>query len=517
MKEKHLKTDNRISFLNFIILRPYRSNLLTTDSKNWLVGMCFLAIFVAASEGIIWGYLLREYFFKQESFLFPILIGLIIALTIWFIDAQIINLDLSNYEKKDDEKKKRRFQIITSFLLKYIFSKPTLVLTSRIALVSISVFYTAPAAAKLVLSEEINEQFKINKINLESQLVTKIEQYYNQDIARCNKEYNRLSEDFEKEVGGTRGETGNIQGYGKIAKSIEKRKDDKLVELNNLRKNKDKELADLANGKTEFLQSKYNIYLDREQTASIREQAFEEVMKKKENQELATLSKLFIVLIFASLILLKIFQPKNISNYYNNRMQDAYLEYKRGELDHLISGYVKWNARQGMTTHSFFEFFDTIYVPYIKSRFILLKNENLNSLESRIGSLFDTKIKLDEKEAKSTITIKQMSQNQIDLENDLGNLNVKLSNLKNEINDLREYVNTTLSLKANSKLTENENLVADLTVEKKTKENLLDNIKFSISEMLKLQKATHDNVIKCELEIAELETQKIDILTKNVC
>lgn len=498
-------TEIKIKFWDFIKLKPYRNYLLTADAKGWLIGMAFLALLLAVSEGVIWGYLVQNYFFSDDTeyskYLVPLSIGLAFAVVIWLIDAQIVNMDLSYYDKVEEKEGVSKFTHFRNLISKYIWNKPTFVLLSRIAIIITSVYFTAPALTKLVLNDEVEALIDKERFDLKTSLYSKVDSSYNNRIKTLQTDKRNLENELEKEIAGTRESTGSLRGDGPVAEQIRVRIQDKKDEISNLTNQKREEYKLIDDDNFDELKTRYNTYIDGVTTASMREKAYEKVLQDKNNKFLSDIAKTAIFLVFSAFLLFKFFQPKTVSNYYNNKLQDSHLEYRRGELDHLVlaAKLPVFNDNGGMSNHKYFEFYERIYLPTLFDEFDTIK---IQSYKKKADKIKFMKSELKMKET----SMQELRDRELEMNTRIEETQAEIATIKAEkkevvrkIESLSELVRSEFnSVEANNSLKELRTQINRMEKDLTLKQN-------SIEKLSKKEKKFASNIVIDEELINELK------------
>ncbi len=510
----NLNTEINIKFWDFIRLKPYKNILLTADAKIWLIGMAFLALLLSTSEGIIWGYLIENYFFPQEGqYIIPILIGCAFSIVIWLVDAQIVNMDLSYYDNQEEKQGVNKFKQFRKYILKYFWSKPTFVLSSRIAIILVSVYFTAPALTKLVLQDEVNALISKERFKLKTELYRKVDANYKIKVDSLSKIKSELEIELQKEIAGTRNITGNRAGYGSVAKKIEEEINDIQQQINKLDTVRQDEYKLIQNNNIDELKSKYNIYIEDITTASMREKAYKEVLKDKNNLFLSRIAKTAILLIFSAFLLFKFFQPKTVSNYFNNKMQDAHLEYRRSELDTLVLS-VKlpiYNDNGGMSNHKFFDFYEHVYLPTLFDEFDKVKvqsykqkYEKINFLKKELNKYTDELNLLKSEKNKEDDNIDKLNETLAFNKDEQSKIDLQISNysaiIKSEYNNVETNEILKRSVERNNALKNEVNKIIQVLNKKQI---LVSDLEKDISKTNELVFKFNEKIAKLEMEMLE--------------
>ena len=319
-------------FWDFLTLKTYHKNLLTSGGSTYLTVISFIMILAALSEGFAWGFL-GSTFSPQSPYIGWSIVGGFVFLLMWFFDRSMASADLL----KDEHEKtlnglpltKEPFYSwpgIKSFTAKYF---PFAI---RIGIVCLSLYITAPFLTQLVFKADIDnkmmEQYKDNialakKNGLESR---------DKKIAELEQLVNKTNEKLQIEISGKSG-TGYGRGY--VAQSIERQLGTLQSDLNSTRIEREifvtKFDQAVDRGNEEELK-KYGITITKD-SPIFRQQAIEEFENQKAFNQTKYAVDVFLIILGTILISAKLMQPRTLQMYFSSRLQEKWALYKLGTFD----------------------------------------------------------------------------------------------------------------------------------------------------------------------------------------
>lgn len=354
-----------IKFWDFLTLKTYHKNLLTSGGSTYLTVISFM-ILAALSEGFAWGFL-GSTFTPNSPYVGWTIVGGFVFLLMWFFDRSMASADLL---KDEHEKTLNGLQLtkepfysrsgIKSFIAKYF---PFAI---RIGIVCLSLYITAPFLTQLVFKADIDnkmmEQYKDNialakKNGLESR---------DKKIAELEQLVNNTNEKLQVEISGKSG-TGYGRGY--VAQSIERQLETLQSDLKSTRIERESFLAKfdqaVDRGNEEELK-KYGITITKD-SPIFRQQAIEEFENQKAFNQTKYAVDVFLIILGTILISAKLMQPRTLQMYFSSRLQEKWALYKLGTFDK----YLPEQERSDLilqTNQSIPEEFEEIMVQYAQDQ-----------------------------------------------------------------------------------------------------------------------------------------------------
>lgn len=338
---------------------PYGRNLLRPTASVWIFFMSILAVSIAIIEAMVWG-LTSSIILPDELQYATLFIGILVGIFVWIFDASLITLDTSKpiFNPKNNSNK--------SFMAKFfsaVFSKKLgLGILARLAVLSISLYFTAPMLGQLFLEKEITRRMDAVNNSKISELVISTETQYNEKIDKLESQKEVLQADLRSEISG---KSGARYGYGPVAKEIDRQILDTTENLERLKKEKNEALLKITSATPEEIAKARGLTLDQDNYETrnrIQQTIHEETGGKVKSEELA---KIFLILVFSVMVILKIFQGKSVEVYYNDQLQELYEKYLTGYFNPLLE---KKEWPDGETPMAPYRFHDWIYHTFVTSK-----------------------------------------------------------------------------------------------------------------------------------------------------
>jgi len=374
---------------DFLTLKTYHNNLLTSGGSTYLTVVSFIMILAAFSEGFAWGFL-GSTFTPESPVIGWVALGSFVFLLMWFFDRSFASADLL----KDEHEKTLNGLEKTASSWSETFKKsfPFLV---RLGIVILSLCITAPFLTQLVFKADIEnkmlEQYKDNIV------LAKDNGLKNRDkkIATLEKQITETNDKLQKEIGGKSG-TGYGRGY--VAQSIERQLHTLQSDLTFARSERDNFLLKfdqaVDRGNEEELK-KYGITIAKD-SPIFRQQAIDEFKSEPAFQKTDRAVHIFLFILGVILISAKLMQPRTLQMYFSSRLQEKWALYKLGTFDK----YLPEQERSTLllqTNQSIPEEFEEIIVQYAKDQCDRKKKEMLMLQEQeRIGRERQQKLLIEE-------------------------------------------------------------------------------------------------------------------------
>ncbi len=386
-------------------IKPYKNNLLTPGANYWIICIHLVILVMASSEAIAWGYLGSLFGKEAIGVIAAIITFAFMFLIIWVIDVSFVTLDLSRsyYDKIILKKETERWVDNTRLGVG---------LLGRITIVFVSLSISAPFLAQIVFKQDIDNE--IDRRNMatvsmvsDSMLIAKDEEIASLDSMILVREAELVQETAGK------GESGNY-GYGPVTRAIQSN-------IDRLRDERTEVLAEKA-AFDQTVQSLtvpefadlYNVDLI-DNGVRTREEILSGLMENPEYRTAKTAITAFLAFIFAALVLLKLFQPRSVRIYYNEKLQDLYKEYLAGHLNKWIA--VPEQSVNGESNMSPLRFED-----WCVNTYSVVRNEDIKRRDSRkIYNLF--KMKIEQLEEEKAEIKKLMEPIEVDFEEAMAEVN----------------------------------------------------------------------------------------------
>ncbi len=367
---------------NLFSIKPYKNNLLTPGANYWIICIHLVILVMATSEAIAWGYLGSLFGKASVGYLAAAITFAFMFLIVWVIDVSFVTLDLSRsyYDKIILKKETERWVDNTRLGIG---------LLGRVMIVFVSLSISAPFLAQIVFKQDIdNEIDRRNMVRVamvsDSMLINKDEQNASLDSLIQVREAELIQETAGK------GSSGNY-GFGPVTRAMESN----IARLRDERASviQDKLVLDQTMQSLtvpEFAEL-YNVDLI-DNGVRTREEILSGLMENPEYRTAKTAITAFLAFIFAALVLLKLFQPRSVRIYYNEKLQDLYREYLAGHLN-------KWIATAEQSIDGESQMSPLRFEDWCVNTYSEVRNEDIKRRDSRkIYNLFKMKIEQLEEE-----------------------------------------------------------------------------------------------------------------------
>lgn len=314
MQVINLKKRKPSFFRSFISLMPYKGNLMTGQTRKWIVSVGLLIAIIALTEAIIWGNIFSFYFNDSLSPLMlligSIACGMFFFIIIWVVDNSFVTLDLTN-NPADEKRKWYELSMI----------KRGAGIVARVVFVALGLYVTAPAIARLSIAPDVEKAIDDANDQQRSSLIKVLEAKYNQQISEKDKILSGKQSELEKEVAGK----GASKAYGDkvVAKVIREGMAAVKQEREDLIKEKASLIDSIKNASFEALSGKYGVKFNTKTVGEI-EVVVKEFEKNGNYKIVDNIARTYVILAFLALLLLKLFSPHTVKIYYNENLQDLF-------------------------------------------------------------------------------------------------------------------------------------------------------------------------------------------------
>lgn len=308
--------------LHRLLLKPYGDTLLTPGAAFWIFSARIAIFIMAAAEAVSWSYL--GYYIGQSSqpYLTAALTGLAIFTVIWIVDASFITLDTAR--SKDEALLGRE----TNPRLEKVKLAAGLVV--RVAIISATLFISAPFLAQLVFYRDISNEMQRRDSLAISAKRAEISATFDARVAQLQQLRQNLEAASIAEAAGTGGS--RRMGRGPAVATIERRLAEIDANVAAVRAEQSKALAGFDALPRAEMPKRYGVQLA-EDGIRARGEILESLTQNATyaNAELAIRG--FLAFLFLALIILKLFQPASVSIYFSETMQDLHALYRNGAFD----------------------------------------------------------------------------------------------------------------------------------------------------------------------------------------
>lgn len=305
-----------------LALKPYGDELLTRSADFWLFSARLIILTMAGAEALAWGYM-GALMSRSQPYLAAAIAGLFVFTLVWIIDATFMTLDLSRgfYERvligKKESPKKEKVKLIGG-------------IAARVAIVSASLFITAPFLAQAIFAGDVRDEMARRNAGTVASRRASIEQPFVARSEQLLREQKLLEEQRVQEAAGV-GPSGKY-GRGPALETIERQLTEKRSELAAVE-------AARASAVTRFdklsqpeLEQQHGVRFLTPGVNSSGE-LLDELMKNPQFTGAELAVRAFLAFLFIGLLILKIFQPRSIAVYFNEQLHSIHDEYRKGLFD----------------------------------------------------------------------------------------------------------------------------------------------------------------------------------------
>src|SRR5688500_5643345 len=182
------------SVLKRLSLKPYGDELLTRSADFWLFSARLIILVMAVAEGIAWGYM-GALMSRAYPMLAAAVAGLFVFTLIWIIDATFMTLDLARgfYERvllgKNESPVQEKLKLAGG-------------IAARVAIVSASLFITAPFLAQALFAADVRDEMTRRNATAVASKRAEIEQPFVARAGELRREQRVLEEQRVQEVAG---------------------------------------------------------------------------------------------------------------------------------------------------------------------------------------------------------------------------------------------------------------------------------------------------------------------------
>ena len=445
-------------------IKPYGDNLCTPGARYWISCIRLVIIVMALSEAIAWAYLgslfgkgIIGYIAAGIAFLFVFII-------IWIIDVSFVTLDMSksHYDNAILKKKTSSF---------WDTVKISTGLLGRVAIVVVSLSISAPFIAQIVFMQDIDNEMEGRNLARVSAVSDSLLAQKDAEIAELDSLILAKEQELVVETAG-KGESGNY-GFGPVTQAIERNIQRLEDEREEQLVSKDEMQEAFASLSIQEFAQRYNVDLV-DNGVQARSAILTSLSQNPEYKTAKRAITAFLAFIFAALVLLKLFQPRSVRIYYNEKLQDLYREYLSGNLN-------KWIAKEerllddGRSQISPLRFED-----WSVNTYGVIRNEDIKRRESsKMYNSFKMKIEQLENEKEE---VKKM----------LDPIESEYDQLVTELNALRIEV-----MKANNDVEQNDRVADEITRQLESIHTDLQNGSFKGQDLVhavQAKKSTEDRL-----------------------
>ena len=308
-------------------IKPYGDFLCTPGASYWIACIRLVIIVMALSEAIAWGYLGSLFGRGPVGYIAAGIAFLFVFIIIWIIDVSFVTLDLSraHYDRAIMRKKVSTWVDNT---------KISIGLLGRVAIVVVSLSISAPFIAQIVFMQDIDNEMERQNLARVDAMSDSLLAARDVEVAALDSLILEKEAELVTETAG-QGASGNY-GFGPVTQAMERNiqrlKDERMAKI----EEKDELEESFRTLSTVEFARQYNVDLV-DNGVQARSAILSSLAENPEYKTAKRAITAFLAFIFAALVLLKLFQPRSVKIYYNEKLQDLYKEYLTGNLNKWIS------------------------------------------------------------------------------------------------------------------------------------------------------------------------------------
>ena len=308
--------------LRRLSLKPYGDELLTRSGDFWIFSARLIVFTMAAAEALAWGYM--GSLMSRGSPLITAAVAAVFVFTlIWIIDASFVTLDTSRafYEGALTGKRinplRERLKLAGG-------------VAARVAIVTASLFITAPFLAQAILAGDVADEMQRRNAESVAGKRRQIERPFVSRIDELRREQKRLEEERVKEAAGV-GPSGRY-GRGPALETIERQLAEKVREIAAAESARTAALSRFDRLSRAELEQQHGVHF---LAPGVHSSAgvLDELLSDPQFTAAERAVRAFLAFLFIGLLILKAFQPRSVAVYYNEQLHSIFDDYNKGLFD----------------------------------------------------------------------------------------------------------------------------------------------------------------------------------------
>lgn len=296
--------------LQRILLKPYGDELLTRGADFWLFCARLLIFAMALAEALAWGYM-GALMSAEHPIVAASIAGVFVFTLIWIIDATFMTLDLS------------RGGLV----------KTAAGVTARVLIVASSLFITAPFLAQAIFSGDVRDEMTRRNATVIAAKRAEIERPFAARLDALRRDKTTLEQQRVNEVAGT-GLSGKY-GRGPAFETIDRQLSETRREIESVETSRASALARFDGMSRPQLAENYGVRFLSEGVQSSGA-LLAEMLETREFNGAELAVRAFLAFLFLGLLILKIFQPRSVSVYFNEQLHSFHDQYRKGLFDRFL-------------------------------------------------------------------------------------------------------------------------------------------------------------------------------------
>jgi hypothetical protein len=311
-----------VRILRYLSLRPYGDSLLTPAGAFWIFAVRIAILLMASAEAISWSY--AAFYLATGGLRLAAGVGafLFTFATVCLIDASLMTLD--RWARRYDHR-------VTSEPAAHWANRAWdgLSIGTRVALVALSMYITAPFLAQLMFNDDIERALADERVAKRAEARQGLLAPLEARMAALETQLDERRAALDAEVAGISGS--GRYGDGAAARQIRS----SVVAIDTERTVLAEEHGRLALEfdalSDEDMAARYNVALPGD---SFQERARALAAIKNDSYRLTERAvQAFLGFLFVALVLLKLFEPRSVKVYFSERLQGLYRQYQGGLFD----------------------------------------------------------------------------------------------------------------------------------------------------------------------------------------
>ena len=308
--------------LRYPSLRPYGDSLLTPAGAFWIFAVRLAVVLMASAEAFGWSYAAFYMALGDLRWAAGAAAFVFTFITVCLIDASLMTLDrwaLTNDHRLTGEPPPDRATRVRDLLS----------ISTRIALVALSMYITAPFLAQLMFKSDIERSLHDERVEIRGSARQSLLAPIDARLESLNANLDRRRPALDAEVAGG-GRSGRY-GDGPAARQLRATVASLERERAGLTAERARVAAEFDAMSDEAVAERYKLALPGD---SFQERS--RVLAKSRNETYLVTERAvqaFLAFLFAALLLLKLFEPRSVSIYFSERLQALYRQYLGGLFD----------------------------------------------------------------------------------------------------------------------------------------------------------------------------------------
>ena len=303
-------------------LKPFGDELLTRSADFWLFSARLIILTMAVAEGLAWGYM-GALMSRSNPLLAAATAGLFVFTLVWILDATFMTLDLSRgfYERvllgKKENPVREKLKLAGG-------------IAARVAIVSASLFITAPFLAQAIFAADVQDEMTRRNAGAVAARRAEVEQPFVVRSGELRREQQLLEQQRVNEAAGV-GLSGKY-GRGPALETIERQLEEKRGELAAVEASRATTLARFDRLTPAQLEQQYGV---RFLSPGVQSSGalLEDLLKNPQFTGAELAVRAFLAFLFLGLLILKVFQPRSVAVYFNEQLHSIHDEYRKGLFD----------------------------------------------------------------------------------------------------------------------------------------------------------------------------------------